>query len=72
MALFWTDDSDTGLVREVCAGGEWRNGVFIAVSNTGARPSRSSLIRDVVRAVLDLRDGRSDGAGEPRDPSSGR
>ena len=75
MALFREGDSDTGVAREACAayaGGELRSGEFFAPSQGGARPLRSSLIHDVVRAVLDLRDGRSDRAGMLRDPASGR
>jgi len=72
MALFREGDFDTGVAREACAGGELWNGEFFAPSRRGARPLRSSLIHDVVRAVLDLRDGRPDSAGASRDPASGR
>ena len=75
MALFREGDSDAGMGHAAggaYAGGELWNAEFFAPSHRGARPLRSSLIHDVVRAVLDLRDGRSDGVGRSRDPASGR
>jgi hypothetical protein len=75
MALFREGDSDTGAAREACAayaGGALWSGESYAPNQGGARPLRSSLIHDVVRAVLDLRDGRSGRAGMLREPSSGR
>ncbi len=55
MALRWTDDRETGLVREVATGGEWRDGVYVPSENTGAREPRTTIIHDIVRTLLELR-----------------
>jgi hypothetical protein len=55
VALRWTDDRDTGLVREVATGGEWRGGVYVPAQNNGSSAPRNTIIHDIVRTLLELR-----------------
>lgn len=54
MALFWTDDR-SGDRQESPRCGEWQNGVFVPRGAVNARDRRSSIIHDILRALLDLR-----------------
>ena len=55
MALYWSEDREGQASREYSAGGEWRDGIYIPARKSGGRQTRTTLIHDIVRTLLDLR-----------------
>lgn len=55
MVLYGANERRNEDLLEEKSGGDWEEGVFIPASRPGSRSNRSSLIHDLVRALLELR-----------------